>query len=171
MHPDDEASFRAFVAERSGSLLHTARLLTGDLTGAAGTAEDLLQEALSRVVPRWGALDNPEAYTRTVLHRLQISRWRRRRFHEVPLPLDLDGFATPDPARAVDDRLLLQRALLALTPRQRSVLVCRYLEDLDERQTSERLGIGIGSVRSIGSRSLARLRDVLPPTLLTEVNR
>ena len=165
MNPDDEAAFRAFVHSRSGALLHAARLLTGDFSGGTGAAEDLLQDALSRLVPRWASVDNPEAYTRTAMHRLQISRWRRRSVREVQLDAVQEQRAVAgdaDGSAAVHDRMLLQQALLRLTARQRSVLVCRYLEDLDERQTAHRLGITIGSVRSIGARSLARLRQVLP---------
>ena len=61
MDPDDETAFRAFVAARSAALLRTARLLAPD----AHAAEDLVQEALSRLVPRWRRVDDPEAYART----------------------------------------------------------------------------------------------------------
>lgn len=168
MGPDDEHEFRAFVAARSNALLRTARLLTGD----AHAAEDLVQEALSRLVPRWRSVEDPEAYARTAMHRLQISRWRRLgvlREQSVDAPPDpagsglwhaaappADGFGT------VDDRLALVAALRRLTPRQRGVLVCRYVEDLDERRTADRLGLSIGTVRSTTHRALARLRALSP---------
>ncbi len=166
MDPDDETAFRAFVAARSGALLRTARLLTTD----AHAAEDLLQEALSRLVPRWRRVDDPEAYTRTTMHRLQISRWRRLRVlreHTSEQIRDADLQAsTRSPGRdeggAVDDRLVLAATLARLTPRQRGVLVCRYVEDLDERRTAELLGISIGTVRSTASRALARVRTLAP---------
>ena len=163
MDPNDEQDFRAFVAARSGSLLHTARLLAPD----PHAAEDLLQEALSRLVPRWRRLDDPEAYARTTMHRLQISRWRRlrvlREFSRERIDdADVPGAPAVDAVRAVDDRLALLAALRLLTPRQRTVLVCRYAEDLDERSTAELLGVSVGTVRSTASRALSRLRKIAP---------
>jgi|tagenome__1003787_1003787.scaffolds.fasta_scaffold20432263_2 RNA polymerase sigma-70 factor (sigma-E family) len=161
MNPDDEAAFRAFVAARSTALLHTARLLTAD----PHAAEDLVQETLARLVPRWRRLDDPEAYARTTMHRLQISRWRRlailREHSRASVDDDL-GAGRDDAGAAADDRVVLAAALRRLTPRQRGVLVCRYVEDLDERTTAELLGISIGTVRSTAHRSLARLRQVAP---------
>lgn len=168
MQPDDERDFRAFVAARSPALLRTARLLTSD----RHAAEDLVQEALSRLVPAWSRVDDPEAYTRTAMHRIQISRWRRLgvlREHTVDVPPDPSGtglwHAAAPPGNdyaTVDERMLLVTALRRLTPRQRGVLVCRYVEDLDERRTADRLGLSIGTVRSTTHRALARLRVLAP---------
>jgi len=161
MNADDEAAFRAFVAARSSALLHTARLLTAD----RDAAEDLVQETLARLVPRWRRLDDPEAYARTTMHRLQISRWRRlavlREHSREHVEDDLLD-RPPDAGAAVDDRLVLGAALRRLTPRQRGVLVCRYVEDLDERTTAELLGVSVGTVRSTAHRALARLRQIAP---------
>jgi RNA polymerase sigma-70 factor (sigma-E family) len=162
MDPDDEAQFRAFVTARSRALLATARLLSTD----GDAAQDLVQDALSRLVPRWQRVDDPEAYARVTMHRLSISRWRRRAVvredsHEqVPAPAGSTG--RPDPHQQVDDRLVLRAALARLAPRQRAVLVCRYVEDLDERATADLLGISVGTVRSTGHRALARLREIAP---------
>ena len=168
MRADDEADFRAFVAARSAALLRTARLLTGD----GHAAEDLVQEALARLVPAWRRVDDPEAYVRTAMHRLQISRWRRRavlREHTVdtlPDPAGSGLWHAAAPARndysTVDERLVLVAALGRLTARQRGVLVCRFVEDLDERRTAERLGLSVGTVRSTTHRALARLRTLAP---------
>jgi RNA polymerase sigma-70 factor (sigma-E family) len=158
MNPHDESRFRVFVDTRSRSLLHTARLLTGD----AHAAEDLLQEALARLVPRWGRVDNPEAYARVTMHRLQISRWRRRATITEDPADALPESSARDHSGAVHDRMVLADALARLTPRQRSVLVCRHIEDLDERETARRLGIRVGSVRSINGRALSRILVLCP---------
>jgi RNA polymerase sigma-70 factor (sigma-E family) len=159
MNQHDETAFRVFVDTRSRSLLHTARLLTG---GDPHASEDLLQEALARLVPRWNRLDNPEAYARVTMHRLQISRWRRRGVITEDPSGELPDTSARDHSGAVQDRIVLTAALAQLTPRQRSVLVCRHIEDLDERETAARLGIRIGSVRSINGRALARILQLCP---------
>ena len=158
MNPHDEGAFRVFVDTRSRALLQTARLLTGD----AHAAEDLVQEALARLIPRWGRVDTPEAYVRVTMHRLQISRWRRRAVLVEDLVEPVAAIRSADHSDAVQDRVVLTRALARLTPRQRSVLVCRHIEDLGERETAERLGIRVGSVRSINRRALERLLALTP---------
>lgn len=159
MNPHDERAFRVFVDTRSRALLHTARLLTGD----GHAAEDLVQESLARLIPQWGRVESPEAYVRVTMHRLQISRWRRRAVITEDTVSELfEPVRHGDHSDAVQDRVVLARALARLTPRQRSVLVCRHIEDLDERATAERLGIRVGSVRSINRRALQRLLALAP---------
>ena len=53
-------------------------------------------------------------------------------------------------------------ALRKLTPRQRTVLVLRYFEDLTEVQTASALGISSGAVKSMSRDALRRLRDLAP---------
>ena len=129
MGPDGEAEFRAFVAARSGALLRTARILVGE-----SHAEDLVQEALARLVPHWHKVDEPEAYARVTMHRLQISRWRRRAVIREDAVEQLPSRPLGDHADAVDDHVVIRHALARLSPRQRAVLVCRYVEDLDENR-------------------------------------
>lgn len=157
MGPDGEAEFRGFVAARSTALLRTARLLAGD-----NHAEDLVQEALARLVPRWHTVDDPEAYARVTMHRLSISRWRRRAVIREDAVDRLPTVRLRDHAANVDDRVVIRRALARLSPRQRAVLICRYVEDLDENETARTLGIRVGTVRSIAFRALARLRQIAP---------
>ena len=63
--------FEEFVAARGQALQRVAYLLTGDW----GLAEDLLQTALARAYPRWSRIerDNPEAYVRKIMSRLEQS--------------------------------------------------------------------------------------------------
>jgi RNA polymerase sigma factor (sigma-70 family) len=57
-----------------------------------------------------------------------------------------------------DLRSALTRALAALPPRQRAVVVLRYLCDLTEAQTASTLGCSIGTVKGQASRAMAILR-------------
>lgn len=59
----DGVGFAAFVRANSGSLFKTAFLLTG----SADRAEELLQDTLARLYPRWDrvqAAEAPVAYVR-----------------------------------------------------------------------------------------------------------
>jgi RNA polymerase sigma factor (sigma-70 family) len=68
-----------------------------------------------------------------------------------------------DQADAVAERDFLIRALAGLPPRQRTVLVLRYYNDLSEVEIAGMLGCSVGTVKSQASRGLARLREVAVP--------
>jgi RNA polymerase sigma factor (sigma-70 family) len=110
---------------------------------------------------RWARIDgSPEAYARRALVHASVNRWRgRRRRPELPL-LDSDPpLSGGDDAATVDLRDALVRALLTLPPRQRAVLVLRYLDDLPETEVAVALGCSVGTVKSQASRALTRLRE------------
>jgi RNA polymerase sigma factor (sigma-70 family) len=65
----------------------------------------------------------------------------------------------PDHTAEVAERDYLLRALAALPPRQRAVLVLRYFDDLSEAETAGVLGCSLGTVKSHAARALARLRE------------
>jgi RNA polymerase sigma-70 factor (sigma-E family) len=150
-----EAEFREFVVARTSALSRTAYLLTGD----AQLAEDLVQTALFEAARSWHRIrGHPEPYVRRVMYTRNISWWRHRRLPESRL---IDQDAThDDPDTAL--RLTLEDALRQLTPKQRTVLVLRYFEDLTEVQTAALLGIGVGTVKSTTRQALARLRTLAP---------
>lgn len=153
----DEQGFTEWVGGRQRQLLRSAYLLTGDLH----RAEDLVQEALTKVALRWSRLadGNPTAYALRIIARDNISWWRRR--HDVPTDRLRDAGATSEPEIA----LVVRGALARLTPHQRAVLVLRHLEDLTERETADVLGVSVGTVKSQNAAALARLRTGAPELL------
>jgi RNA polymerase sigma-70 factor (sigma-E family) len=152
----DRQGFEEFVLARRAALLRTAYLLTG----SHADAEDLVQVALLRCVPRWKRIaDRPEPYVRQVLARESISRWRARRWRETSVAEVPDQ---PSPAAPAVERMALRSALMALPPRQRAVIVLRYYDDLTEKQTAAMLGIAVGTVKSQARDGLARLRELAP---------
>ncbi|MGI9008373.1 MAG: sigma-70 family RNA polymerase sigma factor [Streptosporangiaceae bacterium] len=76
--------------------------------------------------------------------------------HELPAG---EGPGIPDRTAEVADRDFLLRALAALPPRQRAVLVLRYFDDLPEAEVAAMLGCSLGTVKSQAARGLARLRE------------
>jgi RNA polymerase sigma-70 factor (sigma-E family) len=147
-----------FLAERADHLLRTAVLLTG----SREAGEDLLQTAVERLLKRWRRFDgDPEGYLRRTLCNLAIDghrragRWRQR---EVLLRAALRQ--EHDATDEVDLRDALVRLLLQLPVRQRAVLVLRYWEQLSDAETAPALGCAEGTVKSAGSRGLARMREL-----------
>ncbi|MFI6705198.1 SigE family RNA polymerase sigma factor [Nonomuraea sp. NPDC050478] len=159
MDAEDERGFREFVSARSPALMRLGFLLTG---GDQHAAEDLVQAALAKLASRWRRVDAPEAYTKQIMYRQQVSWWRAagRRVEVVrgAVP-DLPG---RDRTHQSELRVVLRAALAKLTARQRTVLVLRYFEDLPDHEVARRLGCSVGTVRSTAHRSLARLREVAP---------
>ena len=133
---------------RWAPMVRLARLLTA----ADGSAEELVQDSFLRVRTRWGTIDNPPSYLRACVvnacrnhHRRQVLERRQ------PAAADV----------TVDDRFELRGALAALPPRQRSVVVLRYYEDLPEAEIAELLGCSVSAVKSLLHRAVKDLRKVI----------
>lgn len=135
-----------------------AYLLTGDRV----VAEDMCQEAFTRVGGKLGALRDPERapgyLLRTVVN---LSRgYGRGRQRQWRLGQKLSG--APDvqsPDLAVRDEL--SRALMRLPLRQRTALFLRYYEDLTEAQAAEVLNCSVNAIRSLTFRAKEALRPEL----------
>ena len=140
--------------------LRLAYLLTGD----RALAEDLAQDAFVKVLGRFHDLRNRDAfwwYLRRTVVNLANSHFRRRRVERAWLARQRveEGSETPSD---LGDRDRMRRALLSLRPEQRAAIVLRYYEDLSEADTAEALGVAVGTVKSMVSRGMQRLRTELP---------
>src|SRR3954470_19531296 len=80
----ESTPFDGWVAARGPALLRLAYTLTGN----AADAEDVVQEALARALPRWeriSRMDNVDAYVRRMVVNAHTSWWRRFRRREAPV--------------------------------------------------------------------------------------
>ncbi len=157
-----DEEFAEFARASYGRLIHAAYLLTGD----RHTAEDAAQAALVRTYAAWSRVrrDDAFAYARRVLVNYVTDRWRRR-LREYPTGDLPEHAAGPDPADEVALREWLTGALATLTVRERAVIVMRYLFDLPEAAVARDLGVTVGTVKSTGSRALAKLRVRADPEI------
>ncbi len=144
--------FDPWVVAAAPRLHRTAYLLVGDW----GLAQDLVQHACVSTWSCWSRVDAPEAYARSVMARTASSGWRRKWRGEVPTG-DLPEGST-EPWSAVESRAAVARALRALPPKQRAVVVLRFFDDLSEVATATALGWPVGTVKSTTARALAALR-------------
>jgi RNA polymerase sigma-70 factor (sigma-E family) len=150
---DDE--FAEFARAGSARLQHVAFLLTGN----RHDAEDAAQTALARTYASWKKIRDRDAfaYARAVLINLVIDKWRRpyREYATDEMP---DRPESTDVADEVAQRRWLIAALDKLTPRERAVIVLRHYLDLTEADVAGELNVSLGTVKSLNSRGLAKLR-------------
>jgi RNA polymerase sigma-70 factor (sigma-E family) len=155
------AEFAEFYAASKDRCLRAA--VASGLPPAA--AEEAVAEAFARAWANWPKvrrLDQPGAWVLRTAVNADISWWRRRR-RELAVP-DVPDSSIDQPGDPTD----LVAAIRALPPRQREVVVLRYLLDLDTAATATSLGISTGTVRATLHHALAALRVQLIPE---ETNR
>ena len=150
---DLEPTFEDFVAADSRRLL----VLAFALTGNTHDAWDLTQETLARMAEKWTRVrEDHGAYARTVMVRLNIDRLRRLR-RELPFSDPPDHAVHVALTGEVDAWLV--DGLASLSPRQRTALALRYVEDLDVAGIADRMGCSVGTASSHLSRGTDRLRQ------------
>jgi RNA polymerase sigma-70 factor (sigma-E family) len=157
-----EDEFAEFAAVALPRLLRFGLVLTGN----PDAAEDLVQTALGRSLRAWRLhrIDDPQAFVRKVMVNSYASWYRRHGRREIATANPAAGAIVADEARRIDDRDAVWRALLALPPRQRSVIVLRYYEDLSEGEIAAVMGTSSGTVKSQSARALRRLAGILAIT-------
>lgn len=146
-----------FVSERGRSLVQTAYLLCGDHE----FAEDLVQGALMSCLPRWDKIEHPTTYVRRAVVNAYLDS-RRRAGPGVQVDASvLDGLPSQawSPEGDVERRDTIWRVVQSLSPRERSVVVLRFYEDLDDKEIADLLSLRPPTVRATVSRALARIRS------------
>ncbi|GAA4124494.1 hypothetical protein GCM10022415_30600 [Knoellia locipacati] len=131
-----DADFAEYVRARQQQLLHAAYLVCGD----AELAEDVTESTFAALLLRWGRLrdDDPDTFTRRVLHRAALTRHVRRHGRgAAAAPSGSDRSRGPR----------LPPELAGLTRRQRAVAVLRRFEGRSEVETAEALAMSVAAVR------------------------
>lgn len=126
------------------------------LSGSRAVGEELAQDAFLGLLRTQSRVEQPGAYLRRSVVNLALNARRRRVLERTALA----GHREQDTHLPEPDDLW---PLLAQLPaRQRCVLVLRSYEDLSEADIAHVLGCRPGTVKSLASRGLARLRQELP---------
>jgi RNA polymerase sigma factor (sigma-70 family) len=132
------------------------------VTGSRSQAEDIAQEAFTRVFERWdlvATMGNPAGYLyRTAMNQFRSDYRRAARALKrvVTLHAEADDVFAP-----VDDRDEAARALSALTPRQRAALVLTEALGYSGEETGELLGIEASTVYALTHQARAALADTM----------
>ncbi len=156
-------TFEEYAYTRGPALIRLARLLTGD----EHRAEDLAQDVLARAYARWpriARMGQPDRYVRRMLVNAHHSWWRRLSNRETTVPAPADRPGRTDEATEIAERDALWRLVTELPPRQRTVIVLRYYEDLDDAAIADIMHCSTGTVRTHAKRALTTLRGRQEPT-------
>jgi RNA polymerase sigma-70 factor, ECF subfamily len=145
-------SFESFYLRQYQSVLGLAYVLTGD----AGAAEDLTQEAFLAAFRSWKEVMDPERWIRRAVSNQAMSWWRRSYAARRAL-----SRLTQFPAAAAEipeDTESFWREVRRLPRRQAQAIALYYLEDHSTDEIAALLGCKVSTVRihlSRGRRTLA----------------
>jgi RNA polymerase sigma-70 factor (sigma-E family) len=139
------------------------------LTGDFAEAQDAVQEAFARALARPGrlrAVDNPEAWLRTVAMNIARSRHRRRAiFDRLVRSGRLDPVAVPPIS---SDRVALVAALQRLPRRIREAVVLHYIADLPVAEVATVLGCSADAVKTRLARGRRALAEHMGDNVVRE---
>jgi RNA polymerase sigma-70 factor (ECF subfamily) len=162
---DDLDAFEAFFERYRGLIHRTAYGLTGDV----GAAEEVLQDTFIRAYRHRASL-RPDVSPVPWLHRVALnlcySRLGRRRLEIEPIgeaaaELRDGALEPPEHAEREELRQSIRIGVAALPPKHQSVVVLYYLHGMSLQETSDALGIALGTVKSRLHYALHALRGHL----------
>jgi RNA polymerase sigma-70 factor (ECF subfamily) len=162
----DAGAYAELVRRHQDVAFRTAMLITQDATDAEDAAQEAFVRAW-RALPRFRPGHPVRPWLLTIVANEARNRRRsagRREHLALRAARSEVAVAAASPEGALlagEDRSALLLALAGLGERDRLVLGCRFLLDLDEAETAAALDVRRGTVKSRTSRALARLRAVL----------
>jgi RNA polymerase sigma-70 factor (ECF subfamily) len=142
-----QSSGKSDFEELYAAQFHGLTLQINAYVGNLVEAQDLVQEAFTRAIARWGKIshyEDPAAWVRRVAWNLATSRWRRQRTANAFLNRQREHHvAGPNP-----DRVALTAALATLTPTLRKAFVLHYIAQMSIAEIAQQEGAAEGTVKS-----------------------
>jgi RNA polymerase sigma-70 factor (ECF subfamily) len=146
--------------EHIPALRRYARLLTGD----PARADDLVQDTLERACIKW-SLWQPGSALRSwllsMMHNLHANQRRDWRHDDGHAALEDVPELAHEPMANAAERMDLQRALVALPPPMREVLLLVTVEEYTYSEAAVILDVPVGTVMSRLHRARERLRELM----------
>jgi RNA polymerase sigma-70 factor, ECF subfamily len=156
----EQPTFEEFFESEKDRLLRILCVITG----SRSEAEDLAQEAFTKVLERWAvvaAMEDPAGYLHRTAMNLFRSQYRRAATalkRAVGLGPDRDVF------QAVEDRSVAMHLLSSLTSRQRAALVLTEALGYSGEEVGRLLGIKASTVWALTHQARAALSEAREAT-------
>jgi RNA polymerase sigma-70 factor (ECF subfamily) len=161
---DKEALVKIFDLY-SAALYNYALRLCGDPVKADHTVGDVFVKLLDQFSSGNGPSTNLRSYLYETTYHLIVDEARSAR-HTIPLEVAV--WLRPDThssMQGLEDRIMFEVVLSAiqraLTDDQRHVVILRYLEGFNLRETAAIMGITVNHVKVIQNRAIAKIRQAL----------
>jgi RNA polymerase sigma factor (sigma-70 family) len=145
-------TFDDVFRESRGEMVRTAYLILG----SHALAEEVVQEAFTRMYRHFATIENPGGYVRTSVVRLCLQVRQRAAMEADRIATSFEPPATNEPE--IDE---MWDRLARLRPERRAVLVLRFYNDMSPAEIAEVLGWRDATVRTRLHRGLADLRREL----------
>lgn len=157
LSPEDlTASFELFYEAEHDGLFAALYLITRN----PHEAEELMHDAFLKVWERWERVrdtDRPAGY----LYRTALNAFRAR-YRRAAIAQRLLGWVYKrDPLEDVESRDEIDRALAALTVRQRAAVILTELLDYTSEEAGQILGVRPGTVRVLAQHGRETLRQTM----------
>ena len=153
-------TFEEFFEEQKDRLLRILSVITG----SRAEAEDLAQEAFTRVLARWAAveaMEDPAGYLHRTAMNLFRNQYRRAR---VALGRTVGLGPEQDVFKPVEDRDAAAQALGTLTARQRAALVLTEALGYSGEEAGRLMGIKASTVWALTHQARTALRGNVEAT-------
>lgn len=161
-----DAAFARFVREQDVALQRTAFLLTGSRIDG----EELVQDTLTLLYPKWDRVrraDSELAYVRRALTNRFVSLRRSPAVRDRSAWEIVDAPDGRDIGETVTTTVTMWQLLATLPAKQRAAVVLRYFHDLPDAEGAAWLGCRPSSYRSLVSRGVASLREAYRSSVST----
>ena len=153
---DHTASFELFYESERDGLFANLYLMTRD----PHEAEELMHDAFLKVWERWGRvrhMDRPAGY----LYRIALNAFRTR-YRRAAIARRVRVWTSQrDPLEDVEGRDRVDRALAALSVRQRAAVILTELLDYTSVEAGRVLGVRPGTVRVLAHHGRDALRKTM----------
>ena len=167
----DTAAFRYLVERYEDRVATTVK----SMLGHTAEAEDVGQETFIRFFRALSSFrgdSSVSTYLNRIAINLSLNALKRRkrflsRFTQAEEEFDFPPLA-PHEIDASEKKQLVQKALDALPPSFRSVVVLRMIDGYSTKETAEMLNLPLGTVLSRLSRAQDKMRDWLLPYMIDE---
>lgn len=163
----DQAAFSQLYEEHFDKIYRYIAFKTGNATEAEDMTQQVFLNALKSISSfKWKGVPF-SAWLFRIAHNQIVDHLRKKKHDTVPLDESLAGSDDNNPQVVVEQKLDIERMLLAtkqLTEAQREVISLRFAGELPIAQVAKAMGKSLGAIKALQHSAIVALRKTLQVT-------